>query len=363
MLYPPPTPSLRLPAVALALAASALGTAAPALSAPVAPQLSGSTYVFALPDDGPRLVADPAPGGRVTSLKLGTTEFLYLNQSGNNLLWGSVFWTAPQSDWSWPPPAAHNTNPYTASVRGDVLVLAGGVDNASKFSLTKKFSAESADTSIRLDYTIKNTGTAAKSAAPWATTRVLPGGLTFWAKGPGAMRGNHASLVKEQGGWVWFDHAANYTGSGDIPKVFADGGGWLAHLEAGGMLLLMVFPDIAQSEAAPGEAEVEIYTEPSRKLMEIEHQGAYASIRAGDSSTYTIRWYVRRIPASAQKSVGNAGLVAFVQSLLARSPTGLAADGVGRPAREAKPAGRGFRALDRKGRPVDARGRVDKPSP
>jgi hypothetical protein len=44
---------------------------------------------------------DPAPGGRITSLKMGNSEFLFLDRS--EILWGSVFWTTPQS---WPPTAA-----------------------------------------------------------------------------------------------------------------------------------------------------------------------------------------------------------------------------------------------------------------
>lgn len=339
------------------LALSALGAAASALAAPVPPQLTGSTYVFTFPNNGPRMEVDPAPGGRIVSLKLGTPEFLYLNRANNNLLWGSVFWTAPQSDWNWPPPAAHNLNAYTGGPKGNVLVLAGGVDNVSKFSMVKNYSGESADTSITITYIIKNGGTAAKSAAPWAITRVLPGGLTFWGKGPGPMRGNHATLVKEQGGWVWFDHAAGSGVSGSIPKLFGDGTGWLAHVNAGGQLLLMVFPDITQAQAAPQEAEIEIYTEPSQALMEIEHLGAYASIPAGDSLSYTIRWYLRQLPEGAQKAVGNAGLTAYVQSLLNRSTTALASGKDGRPVARRTSAMPGFHTQDRQSHTVDAKGR------
>jgi len=339
------------------LAVTVLGAAATAQAAPVPPVLTGTTYVFTFPDNGPRMVVDPAPGGRIVSLKLGTPEFLYLSTANNNLLWGSVFWTAPQSDWNWPPPAAHNLNAYTGGPQGDVLVLAGGQDNASRFSMVKRFSGESSDTSISLTYTIKNGGTAARSAAPWAITRVLPGGLTFWSKGPGSMRGNHATLVKEQGGWVWFDHAAGSGVSGNIPKLFGDGAGWLAHVNAGGQLLLMVFPDIAQAQAAPQEAEIEIYTEPSQKLMEIEHLGAYASIAAGDSLSYSIRWYFRQLPAGALKAVGDPGLVAYVQSLLNRSSTALAPGEGNRQGTRAKPLSRAFHLLDKQSRPVDAQGR------
>lgn len=343
--------------IGLLLALSTLGAAASAAAAPVPPQLTGSTYVFTFPGNGPRMEVDPAPGGRIVSLKLGTPEFLYLNRANNNLLWGSVFWTAPQSDWNWPPPAAHNVNAYTAATKGDVLVLTGGVDNASRFSMVKHFSGESADTSITLTYIIRNGGTSARSAAPWAITRVLPGGLTFWGKGPGPMRGNHATLVKEQGGWVWFDHAAGSGVSGSIPKLFGDGTGWLAHVNAGGQLLLMVFPDIAQAQAAPQEAEIEIYTEPSQALMEIEHQGAYVSIPAGDSLAYTTRWYLRQLPSGAQKAVGNPGLTAYVQALLDRSPTALAPGKDNRPGIPKRTVSPGFQALDRQSHPVDAQGR------
>jgi len=347
---------MHLPSLVIAL--SALGAVSLAPAAPVAPQLVGSTYVFTFPENGPRMVVDPAPGGRITSLKLGTPEFLYLSTANNNLLWGSIFWTAPQSDWDWPPPAAHNTNPYTGGPKGDALVLVSGLDNASRFSMVKNFSGESSDTSITLTYSIKNGGTAAKSAAPWVSTRVLPGGLTFWAKGPGPLRGTNSTLVKEQGGWVWFDHAAGSGVSGSIAKVFADGMGWMAHVNAGGQLLLMVFPDIAQADAAPQEAEIEIYTEPSQALMELEHQGAYRSIAAGDSLSYTIHWYLRQLPAGAQKAVGNAGLKAFVEGLLNRSATALSAGKGQRRGTRMTPGSRSFQVLDGQSRPVDAQGRV-----
>ncbi len=341
----------------LVITLSALGAIALAPAAPVTPQLEGSTYVFTFPENGPRMVVDPAPGGRITSLKLGTPEFLYLSTANNNLLWGSIFWYAPQSEWNWPPPAAHNTNPYTGGVKDDVLVLTSGVDNASRFSMVKNYSAESADTSITLTYVLKNTGTAARSAAPWVSTRVLPKGLTFWAKGPGTMRGTNATVIKEQGGWVWFDHAAG-SGISNIPKVFADGAGWMAHVNANGQLLLMVFPDIAQANFAPGEAEIEIYTEPSQALMELEHQGAYKSIAAGDSLSYTIRWYFRQLPAGTEKAVGNPGLTAFVEGLLNRNATALNESKGRRSGTQVTPRSRSFKVLDRKSRPVDLQGRV-----
>ena len=216
------------PGLAAFLLTWVLGANTPTPAAPVAPSSPAPPTCSPSRTTAPAWWSIPAPGGaHHLPSSVGTPEFLYLSTANNNLLWGSVFWYAPQTDWNWPPPAAHNTNPYTASLKGNVLVLVGGIDNASKLSFTKNFSGESADTSIQLTYIIKNGGTAAKQAAPWADTRVLPGGLTFWAKGPGPMKGQLSALVKEQGGWVWFDHAAGSSVTGESRRFSPTGPvGW-----------------------------------------------------------------------------------------------------------------------------------------
>jgi len=48
----------------------------------------------------------------------------------------------------------------------------------------------------------------------------------------------------------------------------------------------------------------------------MENQGAYAPIAPGASSTYTVTWVVRKLPANVTVSVGSASLLAFVASLL-----------------------------------------------
>jgi Domain of unknown function (DUF4380) len=293
----------------------------PLTAAPVAPQASGANYVFAFPSEGPRLEVDPAAGARISSLKLGATEFLYVNRNQTN--WGSTLWTAPQTAWNWPPPQAYDGAAYTGGPQGNVLVLAGPKDQASGFSFTKRISADDADTSITLAFTLKNGGTAAKQAALWQVTRVLPGGITFFPKGAGAARGDLVSQVKESGGWMWLDYATA-TIPGGTPKYFGDGaGGWMAHIDPNGLMLLELFPDITEAQAAPGEAEIEIYTDPGKQYMEIEHQGPYASLAAGDSVAWTTRWLLRKLPTGVSRKAGDPALVAWVGSLVARSPSAL----------------------------------------
>lgn len=304
-----------------ALLACLHAAAAPLRAAPVLPQVSGSGYVFAFPASGPRLEVEPNTGARLSSLKLDGREFLYLDKSQMN--WGSTLWPSPQSAWNWPPPEALDRAPYAGGPQGAILALAGAGDPATGLSFAKRFSAEEADTSFRFAFAMRNGSALAKPVAPWMVTRVLPGGLTFFAKGREAGHGDLSPQVKEVSGWMWFDHAAAVLPSGS-PKYFADGAGWMAHIDRDGLLLLETFPDIAPAEAAPGESEIEIYADPAGKYMEIEHQGAYASIPSGDSASWTTRWYLRKLPAGVARKAGDPGLMALVTELLKRASTGLA---------------------------------------
>lgn len=334
-----------------------LAAAAPLRAGPVIPQVSGSGYAFAFPSSGPRLEVEPSIGARLSSLKLGAIEFLFVDRAGIN--WGATFWPSPQSVWAWPPPEALDRSPYAGGPQGGILALAGAQDPATRLSFAKRFSAEDADTSFRLGFAMLNGSASPKPVAPWMVTRVLPGGLTFFAKGRIAGHGDLAPQVKEASGWMWFDHGAAVLPAGS-PKYYADGAGWMAHVDRNGLLLLETFRDIDPAEAAPDEAEIEIYADPAGKYMEIEHQGAYASIPPGDSAAWTTRWYLRRLPDGVERKAGDPRLMALVADLLRRASTGLA-----EPPANRRPQPKGFRprvgifqSERRNPRPVDAGGRA-----
>ena len=329
----------------------------PASATPVMPQLSGSgssaVYVFALPGSGPRLEVSHGTGARLSSLKLEGIEFLYLDRSSPN--WGSTLWPSPQSAWNWPPPDAFDNAAYAGGPMGSALILVGPKDGATQLAITKRIAADDADTSITQVYVIRNGGTASRQVAPWQITRVLPDGLTFFPAGQGQGRGNLASQVVTSEEWNWFDLDAAILPSG-TPKYFADGAeGWMAHVDKNNHLLVEVFPDITPSQAAPEEAEIEIYADNGKRYMEIEHQGAYVTLAPGDSLLWTTRWYLRKLPAGMNRTPGDPALMAYASSLARRST------GVRRPPGDAKATASPYRTSWRPATPAFPRPRPLRP--
>jgi hypothetical protein len=52
------------------------------------------------------------------------------------------------------------------------------------------------------------------------------------------------------------------------------------------------FQDIAQEEAAPGEAEIQVYIDARKSFVEIEAQGPYTELQPGEKLDWTVRWYL-----------------------------------------------------------------------
>jgi len=143
-------------------------------------------------------------------------------------------------------------------------------------------------------------------------------GLSVFAKGDGAPTGILAPSSEELNGYIWYDQDNNIVEKSGTYKFICDGKGWLAHA-TDGMLFIKKFDDIKQSEAAKAEAEVEVYTAFGNTYTELENQGAYVSIPSKDSTTWTVKWFARKLPASVDVSVGSASLIAFIESVLSRS--------------------------------------------
>ena len=59
-----------------------------------------------------------------------------------------------------------------------------------------------------------------------------------------------------------------------------------------------------------------MYVNPDHSYVEIEQQGAYASIAPGATVTWKVTWYVRQLPPGVGASAGNTDLVAFVVKTL-----------------------------------------------
>jgi len=262
-------------------------------------------------------------GGRITSAKIGQNELL-TDLRVDPLNYGSTFWTSPQADWHWPPVAEIDSAAYSVSSDAASCTLASPVVTSSSgvvrgISLTKRFSADVARQAIVVDYSMKNSAGAAKRLAPWEITRVAPGGLTFFASDSAPTQAGSRPLLPttHAAGAHWFKHDAT---TPPDSKLNSDGKGWIAHVTPQNALLIKTFPDIAPSQAAAGEAEIEIYAKSNaaaaHSYVEVENQGAYAEIPAGGSLDWTVRWYLRSVPESISSTPGNAELVRFVTEVI-----------------------------------------------
>jgi hypothetical protein len=261
---------------------------------------------------------DSTDGARISSFKLDGNELMYVNFSGGNDMAGSTFWPSPQnSTWSWPPIANLDNKPYKSNIAGNKIKFTSSTDTKWQLRFYKIMYANANDTSIIIEYTMKNEKASAQKWAPWEITRVEGKGLTVFAKGEGLLTGDMKSRAEELDGYVWYDQDNTAGGAGS--KFFCDGKGWLAHVVDGNMLFIKKFVDIAESDAASGEAEVENYTAPGNVYTELEDQGAYASIASKDSVTWKVKWFARNLPASVDVSVGSASLTSYIESVINRS--------------------------------------------
>lgn len=279
-----------------------------------APSVSGSVYTFTFGDT--QFAVDAAKAGRIVSFSLAGKNILTAPKSGEDNNWGSTFWPSPQSDWGWPPPAAIDPKPHTARVVGNTLVVESAVDPGLGLCVSKTVSVDAAKGMVAIDYGIANQGSTARKVAPWEISRVATGGLTFFPMGGGKpWRGMQELLPLDlQNGVAWF--AAPQAPAGNDQKVFADGReGWIAHV-AGDLLLVKAFADTTPAQAAPGESEIELYTDPGRTYVEVENQGAYATVEPGKASVWPVRWFLRKLDSNIKVQPGCADLLAVVRGLV-----------------------------------------------
>jgi hypothetical protein len=281
---------------------------------PCVPTAQGTVYTFTFGDTV--FAVDAATGGRIVTFSLAGRNILTAAKNGQDNNWGSTFWPSPQSDWNWPPPSELDPGAYAASLDGAVLSLVSPPVAALGLAVTKRFSVDASAAAVTVEYGLVNRGMQARKVAPWEITRVASGGLTFFPMGDGVPTKGMQDLLSLQisGGVAWF--ACDPTPLASDQKVFADGHeGWIAHVD-GNLLLVKAFPDTPLAQAAPGEAEIELYTDAGRTYVEVENQGAYASIAPGATATWKVRWFLRLLDPSLAAKPGSAELLRTVRALV-----------------------------------------------
>lgn len=291
---------------------SGAGGSAGAESGPVKPTQQNNRWAFVVGDV--TLEVDPQVGGRITTFSKGT-ENLLTGPNVNPTYWGSTLWTSPETQWQQPPPGPIDSEPYAVQASDTALVLTGMPYAMLGVSVTKTLSAERGNGgSFKIEYKLTNTKQTPIMMAPWEVTRVLPRGLTFFPTGtktsfsPGATM---PTTTSDGITWYAYDMAAVTIDS----KLYADAAeGWLAHV-AQGLVFIKSFGDVPVAQIAPNEGDVELYTNALHTYIELENQAAYGAIAPGASTSWSVTWYLRALPAGIT-AAPSAALAQFVRTTI-----------------------------------------------
>jgi hypothetical protein len=282
------------------------------------PALDAGRYVLRM--GNVELEVDPSIGGRVTRFSLAGEniltgpEVVAAGEGSTPNMYGSTFWTSPQSAWGWPPEAALDTESHRARVDAAVLELVSDAGAMTGYAVRKRFWADAAKNRVSIEYTLVNQS-AALPAAPWEISRVPKAGFVFFASTGTAL--SQSSLVSTmRDGVAWVDIAL---APAQDSKLFQDGSeGWLAYVY-GDLVFIKTFEDLAAADAAPTEAEIEIFVNGTFEYVEIEQQGRYLLPPAGGSSSWQVNWVLERLPADIDPSIGSGALVEWVRSRVANT--------------------------------------------
>jgi hypothetical protein len=250
------------------------------------------------------LVVDAAFGGRITEFSLDGKNALL----SEGELSGSTFWTSPQKDWGWPPPAEIDSDPYEIQQQGNELKLISVIAPDLEVQVEKKFTSNAQGNGFDITYTLRNMSNRSIKLAPWEVTRV-PGGYTFYPTTGNQVRNDLKTSAKD--GITWYFYQLDELSDGNSHKVLEDATeGWIANVNPEtGLLFIKRYPDISSAHFAPNEAEIELYASPRGDYIEIEQQGPYTTIPSMSSVDWTVTWYLQHIGTKNTISIGNTEMV------------------------------------------------------
>lgn len=271
----------------------------------------------------------PEEGGRLTRLQYAGVD-LVLPPGRVPGFHGDTFWPSPQARFDWPPPRTLDTGPYEVLAEsGRSLALRSAPDQEVGLLLEKRF--ELGEHCVGMEFTLTNIWPEPQDVAPWQVTRAPRSGMLVWATGQPFQDADRLQKQREDPG-CWFLHR-----DGDAPfeglevgpthccirvphvsrrsKLFADASGWLAHVHDA-TLFLRTFPDLTLEQMAPRQGEVELFFDPERDYIELENQGRYVTLQAGQSLTYAVEWRMRGLGPAIPDDRLTDELLAEIHALL-----------------------------------------------
>lgn len=254
--------------------------------------------IYTLSGGDNTMIISASKGGRIISLMNKGKEIL-LSSEIHDVNYGATLWPSPQKNWGWPPYPVLDTEPYDAEYNGQQLILKSRPDTVSGFQFEKKFSVSS-DSSIDIQYRIRNISGQEKQVAAWDVCRT-DGGISFFPIGEeAAVPANTLEGIHVEDGILWYDFNA-----GAIPKpqkLFSTAKeGWLAHI-SGGLLFIKKFPDTNIASLPPDQGEVEIFAQENGLYIELENHGPYTTLEPGEALLYDQIWYLQPIDPALSRS-------------------------------------------------------------
>lgn len=264
-----------------------------------------------------RMEIMPNVGGRISSLKYNDHEILVGIADVDRITdWGTVFWSSPQSEWSWPPIDTLDSKPYKLGSHEDRLVLTSDVDKKTGYQFTKIYMPLGEDR-ISVTYRITNHSDHEKNVAPLEVTRLPPSGDLFYPRGDtDPISGIFYPLdVQTIGDLTWYHYDAKKIRT-DHHKIMQDGKeGWVAYVDRG-YLLVKEFADNPPAAIAQGEREIELFTHVERIFIEMKQQGASVLLAPGEHLEWEVIWHVKKLPDELAKESSPLALANYVRSLL-----------------------------------------------
>lgn len=232
------------------------------------------------------MTIDAREGARIQSLKYMSNELINQDRGAN--AHGSTFWTSPQKDWGWPPVPAHDSEEYSVEMTKTSLTMTSQLSERFPYRIIKEFTTDKKGKCFIITYTIVNESSQQRPVAPWEITRVPAGGVVFFDCPVKSIEGDKDLKFKSKYGYTWYEFESNRR----YRKANIDTKGWMAYAN-NGLLFVKKFDDIETAQAAPGEAEGQLYVHNGTTYYEVENQGEYTTLKPGESVSMTVRWYLQ----------------------------------------------------------------------
>lgn len=266
-----------------------------------------SARLIELEAGGAVMTIDTGRGARIVSLRRDGREML-LPDSVNARFYGATMWVSPQRDY-WPERPALDREPYELKAyrRGHSFTAQSAVDSLTGLRFVKTFAVCDSLGGFDICYTVRNEGASPRRLAVWDVARVREG-VTYFPIDRDSIAGCRASLS----GLSLTPSLAIYRPRGNAARAVGEKfyatarEPWIAH-RFDGMIFVKTFEPTPIADLPPLQGEVEIFSAPGGRYVEIENHGPYTLVAPGAEVSYRQRWYLHEDYSEAplEDAVGN----------------------------------------------------------